>query len=65
MSDYHILDTKEEEEFNNLATLAAQICDVPIAQINFVDGRRTWSKAAHGAPPGNSVTEYSFCKHTI
>ncbi|MCG8372416.1 MAG: hypothetical protein MI700_02735, partial [Balneolales bacterium] len=64
LSDYHTLDTKEEEEFNNLATLAAQICDVPIAQINFVDGGRTWSKAAHGALQGKSVTEY-FCKHTI
>lgn len=63
--EQHILDTPEEEEFDNLAALAAHICDVPFAQINFLDRDRLWSKAKFGIPMRELPREISFCNHTI
>ncbi|HET8864522.1 MAG TPA: histidine kinase dimerization/phosphoacceptor domain -containing protein [Gracilimonas sp.] len=65
LSSYDILDTAEESEFDNLAKLAAQICDVPFAKINFIDNDRTWSKANYGNEIKETPKEVSFCYHTI
>jgi hypothetical protein len=51
LHSYEILDTPETKEFDNLVTLAAQICEVPIAKINFIDDKRAWSKANYGNDP--------------
>lgn len=59
------MDTEDDQEFDNLAKLAAQICDVPIAKINFIDEQRTWSKANYGNFLKESPREYNFCHTTI
>jgi signal transduction histidine kinase len=41
---YDILDTPEEDTFNKIAILAAQIFNTPIAQVTFVDEERVFSK---------------------
>lgn len=48
LQKYDILDTPEEEDFNNLAKLASHICGTSAAQINFIDKNRQWSKANVG-----------------
>ncbi|MEA5506034.1 ATP-binding protein [Halotia wernerae UHCC 0503] len=45
---YHILDTAPEQAFDDLVSLAAQICDTPIALINLIDANRQWFKAKVG-----------------
>lgn len=45
---YAILDTPSEEIFDNLAQLAADICETPIAVISFIDTQREWFKAKVG-----------------
>ncbi|MBO6586115.1 MAG: PAS domain S-box protein [Gracilimonas sp.] len=65
LHSYDILDTPETKEFDNLVTLAAQICEVPIAKINFIDDKRTWSKANYGNDLKESPREFHFCNTTI
>ncbi|MBW4614547.1 MAG: GAF domain-containing protein [Desmonostoc vinosum HA7617-LM4] len=48
LRQYHILDTEPEEAYDNLARLAAFICGVPIALVNFIDENRQWFKAKVG-----------------
>jgi two-component system, cell cycle sensor histidine kinase and response regulator CckA len=62
---YDILDSEPEQSFDDLARLAALVCDAPIAQINFISATRQWSKASFGAPRGDLPREESLCASAI
>lgn len=40
LESYQIFDTESEKEFDDLASLASAICQVPIALITFIDEKR-------------------------
>ncbi|WP_256871840.1 GAF domain-containing protein [Nostoc sp. TCL26-01] len=48
LRQYQILDTEPEEVYDNLAQLAAFVCNTPIALVNFIDENRQWFKAKVG-----------------
>lgn len=62
---YQILDTDPEPYFDDIARLAGQICDAPIAAITFLDGERQWFKATSGAPITEAPVKHSFCTYTV
>ncbi len=63
---YAILDTPPEEAFDDVAKLAASLCEVPVALITLVDATRTWFKAGVGVDGmTHTPREISFCTHTI
>lgn len=62
---YAILDTPEEEPFDQLAALAAHICATPMALVNFVDDRRQWFKARIGVALHQTDLAVAFCRHWI
>ena len=62
---YEILDTPGEPAFDELVSLAAQICEAPISTMSLIDSERTWIKANVGCPAREVPRYVSFCHHAI
>ena len=62
---YAVLDTPPEDSFNDIASLAANICDAPISFISFIDNDRQWFKATHGVQIDELLGENMFARHTV
>ena len=46
--DSRLLDTPQEPVFDEIVKFAAQLCNVPLSLIGFIDNNRQWFKAKHG-----------------
>ena len=63
---YDILDTPEEDTFNKIAILAAQIFNTPIAQVTFVDEERVFFKTNISPLAATEINRSdSFCSIAI
>lgn len=60
-----LLDTPEETSFDDLAALAADIAETPIALVSLVNGSRQWFKAHHGLESRETSRSVAFCAHAI
>ena len=65
LASYDILDTDPDEAFDELAALAAQVCEVPIAFVSLVDTCRQWFKSKVGLPVCETPRDVAFCSHAI
>lgn len=65
LGSYRILDSAEEQSFDEVAALAARICDTPVALISLVDRDRQWFKARYGFEERETPLESSVCSHAI
>ena len=65
LKEYRILDTGTEQPYDDITTLAAHICQVPIATISLVDEARQWFKSRTGITRLQTPREVAFCAHTI
>nr|WP_255645358.1 ATP-binding protein [Actinoplanes polyasparticus] len=63
--DAHVLDTGPEEDFDDIALLASQICGTPVGLVSLVDRDRQWLKAKVGTELEAMPRDLSFCAHTI
>ncbi len=62
---YAILDTGREAAFDEVAALAADLLDAPMAVVNLVAADRQWFKAEVGIGTDSLPLDVSICRHAI
>jgi len=65
LNRYAILDTEDEEVFDDIVRLVAELCDAPIAVINLIDRDRQWFKSEVGLGVRETPLDISICSHAI
>ncbi|MCU7726788.1 GAF domain-containing sensor histidine kinase [Actinoplanes sp. KI2] len=60
-----ILDSAPEQDFDDIATLAAKVCDAPMSLVTLVDTDRQWFKARVGTDLTETPRDQSFSAHAI
>jgi class 3 adenylate cyclase len=69
---YQIVGTEPEQAFDDLAQLAAQVCECPIGTMTIVTEKHRWIKACYGlplslaeAPRGSSSCQWTVCQSDV
>lgn len=62
---YQLLDDFQKKEFDEIAQLAASICNTPISLITLVDSSVQWHKGRFGDIGESVDRDVSFCAHAI
>ena len=67
LESYEILGSPPEAVFDDLAELAAQICQCPVGVVNFITKEYRWIKASYGLPAGlaEAPRGHTTCAWTI
>ncbi|MCG2418622.1 GAF domain-containing sensor histidine kinase [Aequorivita sp. F47161] len=65
LKKYDLLDTLSENDFDNITSLIAAICEVPISLITLLDSKRNYFKSHFGLDFNQSPRNISFCGHAI
>lgn len=60
-----VLDSPREQSIDDLAWLAAFVCQTPIAVVGLIDNDRQWFKAECGLGGTEAPRDLTFCAHTI
>lgn len=60
-----LMDSLPEEDFNDIVTLASEICGTPIGLVSLVDGERQWFKARVGLAVQQTPRDQAFCAHAL
>ncbi|WP_426369445.1 sensor histidine kinase [Pseudocolwellia sp. HL-MZ7] len=63
--EYNILDTENEEVYDQLTELVANICSTPIALISIIDEEREWFKSRYGLTDIEKPKDWAFCSETL
>ncbi len=60
-----VMDTQEEQAYDDITRLAAEMSGAPMALISLVDGSRQWFKARVGLQARETPREHGFCAEAI
>ena len=62
---FSILDTPRERDFDDLASIASEICGTPIGIVNLIDTNRQFFKAEVGLGVRSTPLDTAFCSHAL
>ena len=62
---YAVLDTAADSAFDDIVTLAATLCNTPVALVTLIDSDRQWAKSTLGTDIIELPRSLSICDHTI
>lgn len=62
---FRVVDTPEEQGYDDITRMAADVCGTPIALISLSDNDRQWFKSRVGLQATQSPRENSFCTHAL
>lgn len=62
---FGILDTPEEQPYDDITDLTAEICGAPICLISFVEDNRQWFKSRIGLDVSETPYDQSICAHAV
>lgn len=65
LQQLQILDTPEEEAFDDIVKIASVLCATPVALVSLVDAHRQWFKARVGVPIAETPIEQAICAHAL
>jgi len=65
LRSYNVLNSSAEEAFDDIARLAAHICQTPIALVSLVDETCQWFKSKVGVNFAETPRDIAFCAHAI
>ena len=65
LCSYNVLDTAPEEGFDDLTSLAAELCDAPISVVSLVDTDRQWFKSRVGLGMSETPRDQAFCAYAL
>lgn len=62
---YGVVDTPPERVYDDLTSLAADICQTPISLVTLVDETRQWFKSRRGLDLCETHRDFAFCAHAL
>ncbi len=65
LASFAVLDTPREQDFDDIAKLASEICETPIAVVNLIGTGRQFFKAEVGLGVRETPLDSSFCAKAI
>jgi signal transduction histidine kinase len=65
LHDAQVLDTAPEQDFDDIALLASEICGTPMGVVSLVDADRQWFKAKIGLDTEETHRDLAFCAHAV
>lgn len=65
VASYHLMGTLPEKDFDDIARIASEICNVPLSLVTLMGEDRQWFKGHFGTTLDQNLRDIAFCSYTI